>query len=90
MLPFYPKRIIMGSEKVSILTDSTSRINFTKHLLKDIEALEIMLEKGLFEKGIQRIGAEQELCFVDNSWRPAPIAMEALEVLNDEHYTTEY
>ena len=90
MLPFYPKFRIMGSEKVSILKDTTSRINFTKHLLKDIEALEIMLEKGLFEKGVQRMGAEQELCFVDKSWRPAPIAMQALEVLNDEHFTTEY
>ncbi len=80
----------MGSEKVSILKDSTSRINFTKHLLKDVEALEIMLKNGLFEKGVQRIGAEQELCFVDSSWRPAPIAMEVLDVLKDEHFTTEY
>jgi CBS domain-containing protein len=80
----------MGSEKVSILKDSASRINFTKHLLKDIEALEIMLEKGLFEKGIQRIGTEQELCFVTKSWRPAPIAMEVLDILKDEHFTTEY
>ena len=71
----------MGSEKVSIVKDSASRITFTKHLLKDVEALEIMLKKGLFEKGIQRIGTEQELCFVDKSWRPAPIAMEVLEVL---------
>ena len=80
----------MGSEKVSILKDSSSRINFTKHLLKDIEALEIMLDKGMFEKGVKRIGAEQELCFVNKNWRPAPIAMEVLEVLKDEHYTTEY
>ncbi len=81
----------MGSEKVSILKDSESRINFTKHLLKDVEALEIMLEKGMFEKGIQRIGAEQELCFVNRkSWLPAPVAMEVLDVLKDEHYTTEY
>ena len=90
MPPFYPKSQTMGSEKVSILKDSTSRNNFTKHLLKDVEALEIMLEKGLFESGIQRIGAEQELCFVDKSWRPAPIAMEVLDVLKDEHFTTEY
>ncbi len=80
----------MGSEKVSILKDSASRINFTKHLLKDVEALEIMLKKGLFEKGIQRMGAEQELCFVDKSWRPAPIAMKVLPILDDDHYTTEY
>ena len=90
MLPFYPKSLKMGSEKVSILKDRESRISFTKHLLKDVEALETMLKNGMFESGVQRIGAEQELCFVDKSWRPAPIAMDVLEVLKDEHFTTEY
>ena len=41
------------------------RHGFIKSLLQDIEALDTMLAEDLFEKGIKRIGAEQELVIVD-------------------------
>ena len=48
-----------------------------------------MLKDGLFETGVQRIGAEQELCLIDETGRTAPMAMELLEKVNDPHFTTE-
>ncbi len=62
---------------------------FLKHLLKDVRALEYMLDNGLVESEVRRIGAEQELFLVDADWRPAPIATEVLDRLEDEHFTTE-
>ncbi|NGP76553.1 CBS domain-containing protein [Balneolaceae bacterium YR4-1] len=62
---------------------------FTDHLLKDLDALEEMLDKDLFEKNVTRIGAEQEFCLIKYSLRPAMKAMDMLEHLNDDHFTTE-
>ena len=62
---------------------------FTKGLLTDLEALESMLRRGMFETGIRRIGAEQELFLIDRSGRPAPISTELLEELDGDEFTTE-
>jgi CBS domain-containing protein len=62
---------------------------FTRRLLKDLRALERMLEEGWFETGVRRIGAEQEVFLVDRDWRPAPLAMQVLDRIGDPHYTTE-
>jgi len=62
---------------------------FTNQLLRDMRALEHMLETGLFETGKRRIGAEQEMFLVDSSWRPAPVATQVLETLRDPHFTPE-
>ena len=61
---------------------------FTKALLRDLRALETMLEEDLFESDVRRIGAEQEMFLVNEGWRPAPVAMELLKLLGDP-YTTE-
>lgn len=61
---------------------------FTKALLRDLRAFEAMLAGDLFESGVRRIGAEQEMFLVNEGWRPAPVAMELLERLGDP-YTTE-
>ena len=58
-------------------------------LFKDIEGLEKMIADNLIEEGVTRIGAEQELCLVDKTLRPAPIADEVLSMLDDDHFTTE-
>lgn len=39
---------------------------FTSRLLHDLRALEAMLDRGMFETGVRRIGAEQELFLVDS------------------------
>lgn len=79
----------MGSQAVKAIHTEEQRKEFTKQLLYDIEALSSMIKNANFEKGIQRIGAEQELCIVDAYYRPSFNALEILEEINDPHFTTE-
>ena len=79
----------MGEHTVSRITDPSERKDYTRRLIGDIQALEYMLEHDMFEKGIQRIGAEQELVLVNSDWRPAMNNMELLDSIDDPHYTTE-
>ena len=79
----------MGEQKV-IAGDEAARLReFMKLLLRDLRALEKMLADGMIEKGVRRIGAEQEMFLIDKAGRPAGLAMELLEALDDSHYTTE-
>jgi len=79
----------MGEQDVRRESEAEEVRVFLKHLLNDVRAFERMLEDDLFEKDIRRIGAEQELFLVDGNWRPAPIATEVLEMVDDPHFTTE-
>ena len=65
------------------------RRRFMKSLLQDLRALEKMLEDGLLQSEVRRIGAEQEFFLVDDTGRPAGKVMELLETINDPHFTTE-
>ena len=69
--------------------DAEQLRDFMKLLLRDVRALERMLDEGMIESGIRRIGAEQELFLVDRAFKPARTALQILEVLDDPHYTTE-
>jgi CBS domain-containing protein/gamma-glutamylcysteine synthetase len=62
---------------------------FMKSVLNDVHALDYMLEHGLVESGVHRIGAEQEIFLVDKYLRPAPIAVEVLARACDSRLTTE-
>ncbi|MDX1579601.1 MAG: hypothetical protein R3266_14040, partial [Gemmatimonadota bacterium] len=62
---------------------------FTQALLRDVRALERMLDSGLIESGIRRIGLEQEMFLVNEVHRPAPVAVEALERIEDPRVTSE-
>lgn len=79
----------MGTQDISIARDPQSKKRFLKHLLHDVEAIEIILEKGLFESGITRIGAEQEFCLVDRHFKPSLNALEVLQKVKDNHFTPE-
>jgi predicted transcriptional regulator len=79
----------MGSQSVKSIKTLKERKDFVRHLLNDIEAFEYMIDNNLFEKGIYRVGAEQELCIVDKDFRPSTKALEMLEKIDDSHYTTE-
>ncbi len=79
----------MGEQDVRGQSQAEEIRVFLRHLLRDVSAFEKMLEEERFETGVRRIGAEQELFLVDRHWRPAPIATEVLEKLNDPHFTTE-
>lgn len=79
----------MGQHEVNNKISKESRAKFTGNLLDDIKALELMLEKGLIENDIVRIGSEQEFCLLTDNWRPARSATKILKDLNDPHFTTE-
>lgn len=70
-------------------SDNGQRAAFLSHLADDLEALQMLLAEGRFETGITRIGAEQEMCLIDQTARPAMLALELLQNLKDEHFTTE-
>jgi CBS domain-containing protein len=79
----------MGVHRVSIISNSREREKFIRRLLSDIRAMELMIEGDLIERGKSRIGAEQEICLVDQTWRPAPIIGDILEEIGDKRFTTE-
>lgn len=79
----------MGAQDVHHDNDAAQRRSFISHLLRDVRALEHMLTEGMIESDVHRIGAEQELFLVDDARRPAPLALDVLERVEDPHYTTE-
>ena len=73
----------MGIQTAGVMEGEALQ-HFVTHLLKDVKALEYMLENNMFETDIMRIGAEQEMCLVDNrTYRPASINMAVLEKMKD-------
>ena len=79
----------MGELKVIKLTNKVDKANYIHQLIKDIEALEIMIRDGLIEKSPIRIGAEQEFCLVNNEFLPSSNGLDILNAVDDEHFTTE-
>ena len=79
----------MGSHSVKAITSLRQRKKFIFHLLNDLEAFEKMVNDDLFEKGIQRVGAEQELCILNENYRPSLNALKIIDQINDPHFTTE-
>ena len=76
----------MGTQTAQGTTDRQTAIRW---MLRDLQALEHMLAENMFETGITRIGAEQEMFLVDGSWQPAPGAVPVLAAIADGHFTTE-
>lgn len=79
----------MGDHHVSKFEDSSEKQAFTKNLLSDLKALDLLVKNDLFEKDVQRIGAEQELGLVGKDWYPAMLYDKILDEVNDPHFTTE-
>ncbi|GAB4243290.1 MAG: glutamate-cysteine ligase family protein [Ekhidna sp.] len=79
----------MGNQIVKPAASAEVRASFIRHLLNDVKCLELMLERGLIESGISRIGAEQEFCLISKNWRPQNNANEILEAIDDPHFTNE-
>ena len=74
----------MGEQKVSLVKSQAQMQRFVKHLLNDVHALEHMIDNDMFEKNIVRIGAEQEMCLVNNkTFKPVNKAMEALGIMKE-------
>jgi CBS domain-containing protein len=79
----------MGEQNVQQTTDENTRRAFMKALLDEVRALEDMHAAGMFESGIRRIGAEQEMFLVDRGARPAMTAMQILDRMDDPRFTHE-
>ncbi len=79
----------MGEHKVTSEYDDGQMRAFTLGVLNDLQALEQMLQSGMFEENKRRIGAEQEMFLVDSAMHPAGIAVEVIEEAHDGRLTTE-
>lgn len=79
----------MGEQNVEQAADERTRRAFMKALLDEVRALEDMLDSGMIESGVRRIGAEQEMFLVDRSARPSMTALEVLEAIDDQRFTHE-
>lgn len=79
----------MGDKKVTSEYDDEQMRLFTLGVLNDLQALEKMLDSGMFEEGVRRIGAEQEMFLVDSAMHPAPIVTELMDEARDGRLTTE-
>lgn len=79
----------MGEQKVNIATDQEELRKFTRSLLRDVQALEYMLHNDWFETETIRIGAEQEMCIINNrTLKPSNLAMPVLEKMADAKWLT--
>ncbi|RLD28787.1 MAG: CBS domain-containing protein [Bacteroidetes bacterium] len=79
----------MGNLKVTKLSSKKEKASYIYQLVKDIEALDVMIEEGLIEKSPIRIGVEQEFCLVNNEFLPKNNSLDVLKEINDDHFTTE-
>lgn len=79
----------MGDFAVSAIQTPKMRQDFLRHLLHDVEALDIMLDSGQFETTPIRMGAEQELCVLDADFTPSLAGPAILEKSTDPHLTSE-
>lgn len=78
----------MGDQSVATSASETRMRAFTRAVLEDLHGLERMIRQDRFEKGVRRIGAEQEMFLVDASRQPASVAMEVLDRLKEEKRIT--
>jgi len=79
----------MGEHNVMRDEDGKRHQAFMKSLLNELRALEYMITHDLIESGIRRIGAEQEMFIVDAACGPASLALEILDRIDDDRFTTE-
>ncbi|MDP6957258.1 MAG: CBS domain-containing protein [Planctomycetota bacterium] len=79
----------MGQQDVSNVRDQRALQAFTKALLEDVHALELLLEGDLIESGVSRIGAEQEMFLIHDRMRPALVAPQILDDLKHDRLASE-
>ena len=79
----------MGEQNIEENASESNRQAFMKALLDEVRALEAMLEKGMVESGVSRIGAEQEMFLINKACQPALTALDVLAKLDDERFTHE-
>ncbi len=78
----------MGAQDVKP-TDGPSGRQSMRLVLRDLDALEEMLVSDVFETDTRRIGAEQEVILVNDSYLPAPVSVEVLERITNPQIVPE-
>jgi len=79
----------VGDKDVAAVLDGQQSAVFLRALLRDLAALELLLDRDALESGVRRVGAEQEMFLVDADMRPAPVSLEVIEIAADPRLTTE-
>jgi CBS domain-containing protein/gamma-glutamyl:cysteine ligase YbdK (ATP-grasp superfamily) len=79
----------MAKVDVNTLPDEAHKRLFVRQMLEDVQALDRMITEGWIEKGVRRIGAEQELFLLDSTLQPVNKALPILARLPKESFTTE-
>lgn len=79
----------MGEQNVDLELDAGRLRVFMQRLLTDLRALERMIDEGMIEDGVRRVGAEQELFLVGPNRAPSLTATDILEDLDPKYFTTE-
>ncbi len=76
----------MGVQTATGVTDRKTAVNW---MLRDLHALQRLLDDEVFETANPRIGAEQEFFLIDQAWQPSPCAVEMLAAIDEPRFTTE-
>jgi CBS domain-containing protein len=79
----------MGDFRIRPISGKADRAKMYHYALKDIEAFERMWHENAFIQTPIKIGAEQELCIVNQNYEPSKSAHHLLDAINDPHYTNE-
>lgn len=79
----------MGQHVVDQEIDELKFQAFMSALLDDLRALDYMIDHDSIESDVHRVGAEQEMFLIDRNLRPAPLAIEVLNAVDDSRLTTE-
>ncbi len=79
----------MGDFNIKPIESDQQRAEFYHAILRDLEAFEYMLEHNMIEQKSDMIGAEQEICLVDNIGNPAPRALGILKDIDSPLFTNE-
>ncbi len=79
----------MGEQNISRGGDDAVKRVFTRAVLNDLKALELMVSGGMIERNARRIGAEQEMFITDNNYGPKCTALKILSDIDDERFTNE-
>ena len=79
----------MGEHRVQDTSDEQRTRTFVRAMLDDIQALEVLIERNLIERGVCRVGVEQEMYIVDSQGYPAAVSDQVLKHLADDRFTTE-
>lgn len=79
----------MGELNIQEIGNRNERNQFFDQILDDLQAFEIMLREGMIDPHSNHIGAEQEICLLDDLGHPSAVAEKLIPQINDRRYTYE-